>query len=808
MGVEVKIGLCKWCDHDQCHIKCYVEDGRLTRAGSFPESPFQAWFGIEQCPKMGHNIIEQVYHPNRVKYPLKRAGERGGNKWQKISWEQAFDEIADKLGSLRDSYGAECLGGIFGLYNEQWDIARFFNLFGSPNLDSVDARICGGLEAWMNIVTYGGIAHYGPPDPENTKLLVLWANQAPKTNPIKWARGRDVEKLIVIDPRRTEVAVRADIWLQPRPGTDGAIGLGWLNVIINEELYDKDFVEKWTVGFEDLKKRIQEYPPEKVAEITGIPKEKIVDSARMYATVRPGYILWGSPTAYVGLNSAEIERTRCILRAVTGNLEVKGGNQIIYPFPHQVKLTELELAERLPTEQVKKALGSDRFKVMAWPGFYQFKDEARKYIRASVIRSAPVASILHAARTGEPYQIRAMFIVATNPLLTVADTKKVYEALKATELLVVQNHWLTPEGALADYVLPTTMWIEKPSFSFLEHANSLIVGQRVLPKTVDGEHDLRDDYDIFRNLGIRLGKTEDWPWETLEDCYDYRLKPLGISWEEFSSTKFWMTEPLKHKNYEKTGGFNTPTGKVELSSTVFENLGYDPLPYYEEPAESPVRTPDIAKEFPYVMISRRSKTFLHSSHRQVRGMRRMHPEPIVEIHPDTAKKHQIEDGDMVWVETKRGKIKQRARLTDIGLPDVINPDFGWWFPEKEAAEPSLFGLWESNVNVLTSLDLDHCSQSCGTYYLGCCLCKISKAEDGGARSMPDSPPWDPSKVRTVHEEAKGLPKYLSPCGYVYDPVVGDVERGIAPGTPFKKLPKGWVCPKCSAQKRFFTEGKA
>lgn len=202
MSVEVKIGLCKWCDHDQCHIKCYLEDGRLIRAGSFPESPFQAWFGIEQCAKMGHNIIEQVYHPKRLRYPLKRAGGRGENKWVQIPWADAFDEIAGKLASLRDEHGAETVGGVMGLYNEQWDIARFFNLFGSPNLDSVDARICGGLEAWMNVVTFGGITHYGPPDPVHTKLLVLWANQAPKTNPIKWARGRHAQKLIVIDRER------------------------------------------------------------------------------------------------------------------------------------------------------------------------------------------------------------------------------------------------------------------------------------------------------------------------------------------------------------------------------------------------------------------------------------------------------------------------------------------------------------------------------------------------------------------------------------------------------------------------------
>lgn len=745
--LEVRIGLCKWCDHDQCHIKCYVEDGRLTRAASFPESPFQAWFGIEQCPKMGHNIIEQVYHPKRLRFPMKRAGARGEDRWTTISWEQAFDEIAEKLGSLRAKHGAEAFGGMYGLYNEQWDISRFFNLFGSPNLDSVDARICGGLEAWMNVVTYGGIAHYGPPDPVHTNLLVLWANQAPKTNPIKWARGRNARRLMVIDPRRTEVAAQADMWLQPRPGTDGALGLGWLNVIINENLHDKAFVDRWTIGFDKLRDRVQEYSPARVAQVTGIPEAKIIESARMYATVKPGHILWGSPTAYYGLNTAETERVRCILRAITGNLDVAGGNQIIRPFTKQVKLTEMELADMLPMQQVKKALGSDRFKCMTWPAYYQFSEEARKFIRASVIRSAPVAAIIQAARTGKPYPIRALATAACNPMLTVSETRAVYEAFKKVELLFVLDHFKTPGAALADYVLPTTMWIEKPAYSFLEHANSLITGERILPKQVENEFDRKDDYEIWRALAIRLGQAEHWPWKSLEEVYDYRMKPLGTTWKDFSSTQYWMTEPLTPKSYEARGGFQTPSGKVELWSTVFENLGYDPLPYYEEPAESPIRTPELAKEYPYVMISRRSKTFIHSSQRMVRGMRRMHPEPVVELHPETARRHGIEDGDMVWIETRRGRIKQRALLTDNILPDVVNPDFGWWFPEKEAAEPVLFGVWDSNVNVLTSLDLDHCSQSTGTYYLGCCLCRIARAEEGGARAIPDTPPWNPDQAR-------------------------------------------------------------
>lgn len=728
--IKTPTGLCKMCDHDQCQVKCIIENGRLVRTESMPAgNPWTAWFKVEGCRKQ-QNIVELVYHPARLNYPLKRKGARGDNKWQRISWDAALDEIAEKLERLRKEYGAETLAAICGFYNEQWDIGRFMHLFGSPNIESCDARICGGLEAFLNVVTYGGVAHYGPCEPEHTKLLVVWAGRPSITNPIKWERGRKVEKLIIVDPRRTDETRRADFHLQLRPGTDAALGLGWLHVIIGEELYDKEFVEKWCHGFDRLKERVQKYPPQVVEEITWVPKEQIIESARLYARTKPAYIQWGTASGYFGLNAGEAERVRCALRAITGNLDVPGGNVFLPPHNFVPTLAELELPDALPEEQKKKTLGaaSGRFRVMSWEGFELLKN--KKNVRAWVIRGAPLPAIFHAMKHGDPYPVKAAIMLGCNPIVTVSNSRGVYEALSKLELLVFSEVVMTPTSVLADYVFPVTMWIERPQISFLEHQNHMITGLRVLPKKVEGQFDRGDDYDLFRGLGIRLGQEEHWPWKDLDECYDWRFSKINMSFEEFVEKEGWRTRPLEYRSYEKRGGFNTPTGKVELYSTIFEKLGYDPLPDYEEPAESPVRTPELAAEYPYILISTKPRVFLHSSHRYSEGLRRHHPEAFCEIHPETAAKHGIKEGDYFWIETKRGRIYQKARLFDGMDPRVINPDFGWWYPEEEGAFPNLFGAWRSNSNVLTSDDLDHCGESCGNWYLGVVQAKIYRCEDG------------------------------------------------------------------------------
>jgi anaerobic selenocysteine-containing dehydrogenase len=703
-----------------------MENGVLKKIINYEGSPLTSFWTPEGCPK-AKAMPELVYHPNRLSYPLKRIAKRGNNDWQIISWDQGLDEVASRLEKVKKKWGPEALGVILGSLSEQWVVPRFCNLYGTPNVDTLNARVCGMVEAHINIVTYGGVAQYGPPRPK-CNLVVLWGGNHANTSGIKHVHERKAGKHIVVDPRGTTDSLKADIWLQLRPGTDTALGLGWIHVIIKEELYDKDFVKNWTVGFEALRERVKAYPPERVEEITWVPKEKIIEAAKLYATTKPASIIWGTATGHFGRNVAEGEKTRCILRAITGNLDVEGGNHFTQPYKKTPTIRELELPEMLPPEQIKKALGSDRYKVMTWPGFELLLKDTQKTIRAMGVRSGTVGAIIQAIRTGEPYPLHALIVTACNPMVTMANTKHFYEALNKVDFSVAMDVFMTPTTVLADYVFPATFWLERPQTPVgLEHANFFYAGERVLPKSIAGKYDRRDDYDFWRGLSVRLGQEAYWPWETLEENLDYRFEGLGMPFQEFAQTKGWDEQPLEFELYRKEG-FKTPTGKVELSSTIFEKLGYDPLPYYEEPAESPISAAELAKDYPYILISHRSKFFPHSQYRQSEILRKRHNEPLIQIHPETAKKEGIRNGDMVWIENQRGRIKQRCEIYEHIDPRVVAADFGWWFPERPGAEPSLFGVWESNVNVLTSDELDHAGRSCGNWYLGPVLCRIHKCK--------------------------------------------------------------------------------
>ncbi len=723
------IGLCRIQGHDQCQVKFTVneETGEIIGGPRSVEgSPLTTWTKVEGCVRIRH-YLEWNNHADRLNYPVKRAGKRGENKWKQISWDQAFDEIADKLREIKEVHGPEKLALLSGFYNSQWDISRFANLYGTPNIDSLNARICGGLEYWVNVLVYGAPAHYGPPDPEKCQLVVLWANRPSSQFPIKWASEKKVPHRIVIDPRWIDECKGADFWLKIRPGTDSALALAWLNVIINENLYDKQFVDRWTVGFDRLKERVQQYDPRKVSEITGIPAKDIVASAKLYATTKPASIIWGSPCGYSGLNAARIEQARCCLRAITGNIGVVGGNHFNVTYSKQKPLHELELADRMPTDKITKALGGGKYRAMTWPGYYMVPEKARGYARSFVNRGAPMVAIYNAMRTGAPHPIKGAIVTACNPMATFSQARHVYEALMNTEFVVCIDLIHTPTTMLADYVLPATSWLESPQIGYLEFKYILYTGQRCLPKSIPGKYDRRDDYDIWRELGIRLGQEKDWPWKTLEEVYDWRIEPTGMTFKEFSEKKLWDIEPLVDREYEKEG-FDTRSGKVELASSIFEDLGYDPLPYYEEPPESPIRTPDLAKKYPLIAITLKSQIFYQSSYRNNASLRKLHPDPLVEINKDVAAKEGINDGDWVHVENQNGRIRMKAKVTETIRPDTVCLDFGWWYPEKEGAEPSLFGIWESNCNVLCSDDLEYAGRECGNWHLSTFMVKTNRVK--------------------------------------------------------------------------------
>jgi thiosulfate reductase/polysulfide reductase chain A len=753
-GTMVKKVICSASPgcHNRCRLLVTVKDGKIVRiAGDMRTIAGRKQF--RSCPDRLPHFIDWLYHPDQLMYPLKRVGERGENKWERITWEQALDEIAEKLKMLKEHYGAETLAVKEG--TERSDLygmrTRFLNLFGNPRNLGDAGVVCSCNKKAMRRALLGTSITTG----RNTgaKCIVISGSNMTESRRRGWLeleekRKEDKElKLIVIDPRQTNLAKKADLWLQIRPGTDAALFLAWINIIISENLYDKAFVEKWTFGFDKLKKRAAEYTPEKVAEITWIPVEKIRESARMYATMKPAS-LGGDGVApdEIGLNGMRVEQAKVCLRAITGNMGNVISEMAVGPGPiidgkMGILDSMLQLEELCTPEQRKKQIGSDRFKLMTWPA-YEITNKLykEKYGISQGMSGHDFVShepsIWRAILTGEPYPVKALFTWTSNPLLNSANTKLVYKALKSPnlELHVVLEHFMTPTALMADYVLPAASKLEKVMCS---------TSQDFMPtfqcgeKAIEPLGERQSDYYFWRGMAIRMGFGDYFPWKNEEELADFRLKPLGITFDEAATERYTVTsdEPWTHETINlKTGkptGFATPSGKIELYSNVLEELGYDPLPFYEEPPESPIRTPDVAKEYPLILITGgRHRPFFHSDHHQLgMGMREQHPDPLMDIHPDTAQKLGIADGDWAYIETRRGVIKQKANLTTDIDPRVINVESHWWFPEQPAQEPWLHGLWQSNANVLTMDDPDICDPISGGWALRALLCKVYKVQN-------------------------------------------------------------------------------
>jgi thiosulfate reductase / polysulfide reductase chain A len=735
------------CVH-QCGLIATVEDGRLVRLRGNPDYPTPNHGCADRMP----HHIKWLYSPEQLLHPLKRVGERGEDRWEQIPWDQALDEIAAKLAALKEKYGAETLAVHEGTYrSDMYPMrTRFLNLFGNPSNIGCAGTICRCNTVALNYALLG--CANSRAKLTQMECVVLHGNNIRHTAPLDWQRlKRRMEagevKVIVIDPRKTEAGAYADLWLQLRPGTDTALLMAWINVIVEEGLYDKAFVDEWTSGFDELRARAAEYTPERVAEITWVPPDLIRAAARMYATSKPAGFHWGSATDMLGRNSIRVEQARICLRAITGNLAEGGGEMVVGPGPiiggkMGIRDSMLVFPEMIPPEQRKKQIGSDRFKLMGWPGY----EAMRKYHEEAYGVPFPTAAhnfvavqplIWKAIVEQDPYPVTAMITWGSNVLLNGGDVRTMYRALKSPnlELHVSMEHFMTPTALLADYVLPIASKLEKPMCATHEDFAPNIACSEAAVEPLGERH---GDYFVWKGLAERLGFGEYFPWETEERLADERLAPLDLTFREVATETYFVRseEPWTYKTVNpRTGrptGFATPSGKVELYSRVLEELGYDPLPFYEEPPESPVSTPDVAEQYPYILITGGNfRPMFHSENRHWgMGYREQYPDPIMEVHPDVAGPLGIGEGDWVCVETRRGAIKQRAHVTDEIHPRVVNVQRHWWFPEQPAAEPSLHGLWQSNCNVLTmGDDPDTYDPVTGGWPLRALLCKIYKAED-------------------------------------------------------------------------------
>ncbi len=545
-------------------------------------------------------------------------------------------------------------------------------------------------------LTYGRVQVDGF-EPECVHCVVLWSsNPATSHNPYQWnavleARRRGAT-LIVIDPRRSEPAVKADLHLAPRPGTDGALALGLIQVIIAEKLYDVDFVTRWTTGFDQLAERVAPFTPERVAKIIGLAAADVLRFARLYASARPAHLDVGNAVEHHS-NSGDALRSLMILRGLTGNLDVPGGHVLSRDLP----LADMKLSANRPTGL--RVLGADRYPLFA--EFAQF---------------VPGDVLLDAMLLGEPYPVKAALVMGTNPALTYPNTTRVRQALEQLDLLVVMDMFMTPTARMADIVLPAASPYERTQLitSAAPFGPDQSQWWIALRQGVVDPGERRSDWWLLRNLAHRLGYADFYPWENEEEAIDAVLRPLGITVAELKarSDGIFYGDPPAYRSYEREG-FRTPTGKVEFHSHVLATYGYDPLPRYEEPAESPFSSPELAEQYPLVLnAGYRVAGYTHSRHRNLPSLRKRVPEPVAELHPATAQLYGISDGDRMVVETLRGYIELVAKVTDGFVPGTVGLLHGWE---------------EANANLLT--EDRHTDPVFATPALRSALCRIRRIEE-------------------------------------------------------------------------------
>ena len=661
---------CARMDHGGCGLLVEVENGKIVRVKGDPDCSLNRG---AICAK-GLAQIERLHHPERLRHPLRRIGARGGGRWEKISWDEALAILAENFQEGSDQGGGKSMAFAQGTPKglELYMMIRLANVLKIPHVVT-PGSICHMPRETASLITCG---FFPVPDYDHPPALVLaWGSNLFQTNEegvigsqLRRALDRGA-KLVTIDPRKTALASRSVLWLQPRPGSDLALALGMLKVIVEERIYDPEFVKKWTAGFEDLEKELKNYSLRNLADATWIPEEKIREAARVYAQTKPACLQWGNALEHT-TDSVQNARALLILKAITGNLDAPGGN-VNRPGPPVMRPGDFVGGKKFP-EKREMLLGPE-FRLAAQMGF------------------TPSQLVVKAILSEAPQPIRRMYVQGGNPLLSYANARETFQALKKLDFLAVAEIFMTPTAQLADLVLPAATNLEFDDIGHYGLPHGFILAR---PKVVDPPDECWPDLKILNELGKKLGHGEFF-WPDLRACLDDVLKPAGMTYEDLKS-KGMLRGNWTYRSYEGKG-FGTPSKKVEIYSSRFKEWGYDPLPSWRgEKSE----TEGLQGGEPgLILTSAKDPNYFHSAYRNLPSLRRLSPDPEVLLHPDTAERLGVREGAWVFIETGLGKIRQKAVFDRDLHPRVIVAAYGWWFPERKDLE--LSGWKESNINILT-----------------------------------------------------------------------------------------------------------
>ncbi len=643
--------VCMMC-FQVCGIHAHIQDGRLAKVEGMKEHPCSR--GV-LCPR-GANLPSYVYAPDRIRHPMMKS--RAG-QWSRISWDEALDAVAEQLLEIKRRHGARAVAFAVGsLGAEDIEISAFFQrlrgAFGSPNFFSIEGH-CFKSRILSRLMTFGT---YPLEDPDQSDCVVLWGHNPDATEPALSFRLKEAlkrgTKLITVDPRKIPLADKG-IYVGIRPGTDAALALGMMHVLIFEGWYDAAFVDRYCSGFDRLKEHVKRYTPEAVAGICGIPASDVYTISRLFAGARSASIIQGIASLDQYNNGFQTNRALAILQAITGNYD-RPGAWCTNPL---LRLQDL----RVPVEE--KPIGSDE-----WPLFHSLWGRAVPYGQQMALPDA----ILNE----RPYPVKALLTTGANPAAAWPDAQKTKKAFGKLDLLVVNDLFMTETAQLAHVFLPACSHAEKLC---LAYNYALVFGMPYVTlnqRLIEPLGESRPNWKIFSELGRRMGYEAYFPWNTDEEVVSMMLTPSGITLEELASHPEgrWFGERCYDIDAPKQ--IRTPSGRIEIYSETLAEAGYEPLPEYRPPVRGPEAQPQLKGPYPLTLLpGTRIKYYTGWQHRNIQELRRFAPEASAEVHPSTAVQYGLTDGSEMWIRTPKHQVKVKADVTANIRPGVIGLVHGW-----------------------------------------------------------------------------------------------------------------------------------
>ena len=706
--IERRVAICGICPGG-CAVEVTLEDGRLTGVEPLKDAPYG-----HLCVR-GKHAPEVVYSPHRLKTPLIRTGERGKGKFREAGWDEALDFTVQKMRELKEKYGPQAIASHSGRGAFEQSLVEFCNErdgvasklllpFGSPNIASTGSVCYVSFGILAPMANFGFSGHRLLPDVENCNLLVVWGtNPATDSPPTFWKRitrlPKNRVKVIAIDQMRSDIADRADQWVGVRSGTDGALIMGMLHVVINEKLYDQEFVQKWTLGFEELHDYVQEYTPETVEQITLVPSQTIRTLAREIATTDKVCLHTYTGLEYTNSGVQNI-RALYILWAITGHIDVPGGLYITGPANLPIQREEFARPAGI------KAIGA-----AAYPMFHKLTG------------CAHYMEFPRAVLTETPYPVKGLLINGSSTLTSYPQPEIFEEAYRKLDFMLVIDLFMTRDALFADVVLPSATYYEINSYK--RYPDYVRLRKRVIEPVGQA----RNCTLIMAELAKRLGYGHLYPQsekEFIEKAFAGNPELL----ERLKAAPDGVRLPVPERTYKKYAlgllrsdghtGFPTPSGKLEITSSLMAKYGYDALPVYAEPVEGPLQAPELYQKYPLVLnTGARIQSTFRSQHLNIPGLVKLQDKPLVLIHPGDAQKRGIVSGDKVLVSTRRGQVAFYADVTTKVLPGQVEVNMG-------GGNPTQIEAWrQANVNCLT--DADNRDYVSGFPVFKALLCQVEKA---------------------------------------------------------------------------------